>query len=141
MLQHDQLSDIMVSVLPFKLAVAVLLFVACTSRAQDTSSNSSLRVKDYDAEGKLPNGTSMPLYTLTWRAVGSAFSANNFQLNATFTSHANTAFEQAPHKMVYTAVNVRDAAAFQTSRSLDGNTGRHSSGTSIVAHLSLDHRC
>ena len=101
-------------------ALAVLIVLLCTREAQ---TGSSLRVGDYDADGALPNGTSLPLYTLTWRAVGQPFADHNFVLNSSFTSEANTAFAEAPHKMLYTAVNIQDAAAFNTSRTLNGQIG------------------
>ena len=101
-------------------ALALLIIVVWPSEAQSAA---SLRVGDYDESGKLPNGTSLPLYTLTWRAIGRTFADSNFVLNNTFTSDANTAFGEAPHRMVYTAVNIRDAAAFNTTRTLNGQTG------------------
>lgn len=101
-------------------ALAVLMILLCTRGARTAS---SLRVGDYDADGVLPNGTSLPLYTLTWRAVGQAFANRNFVLNSSFTSDANSAFAEAPHKMLYTAINIQDAAAFNTSRTLNGQIG------------------
>lgn len=101
-------------------AFVALTSLVCSSEAQSASSR---RVGDYDEGSQLPTGASLPLYTLTWRAVGYSFAESDFMLNSTFTSDANTAFGEAPHKMIYTAVNIRDAAAFNTTRTSDGQTG------------------
>lgn len=103
-----------------KAALALLILFVCSS---ETQAAATLRVGDYDENGKLPNGTSLPLYTLTWRAMGRTFADSNYALNTTFTSDANNAFGEAPHRMLYTAVNIRDAAAFNTTRTLNGRTG------------------
>jgi len=108
----------------FLLAAVCLLTVV--DRAQSAASgnqSTSLRVGDY-AAGQLSNGTALPLYTLLWRAVGSAFSSNTTAVNQTFAQNANTAFLQAPHTMTYTVVNIRNAAASNTTRKVNGAEGR-----------------
>lgn len=108
----------------FLLAAVCLLNVV--DRAQSAASgnqSTSLRVGDY-AAGQLSNGTALPLCTLLWRAVGSAFSSNTTAVNQTFAQNANTAFLQAPHTMTYTVVNIRNAAASNTTRKVNGAKGR-----------------
>lgn len=104
-------------------AVCLLTVVDGAQSAASGNQSTSLRVGDY-AAGQLSNGTALPLYTLLWRADGSAFSSNTTAVNQTFAQNANTAFLQAPHTMTYTVVNIRNAAASNTTRKVNGAAGR-----------------
>lgn len=104
-------------------AVCLFTFVDGAQCAASGNLSTSLRVGDY-AAGRLSNGTALPLYTLLWRAVGSAFSSSTTTVNQTFAQNANTAFLQAPHTMTYTVVNIRNAAASNTTRKVNGAAGR-----------------
>ena len=107
----------------FLAAICLLTVVHGAQSAASGNQSTSLRVGDY-AAGQLSNGTALPLYTLLWRAVGSAFSSNTTAVNQTFAQNANTAFLQAPHTMTYTVVNIRNAAASNTTRKVNGAEGR-----------------
>ena len=104
-------------------AVCLLTVVNGAQSAASGNQSTSLRVGDY-AAGLLSNGTALPLYTLLWRAIGSAFSSNTTAVNQTFAQNANTAFLQAPHTMAYTVVNIRNAAASNTTIKVNGAAGR-----------------
>lgn len=100
----------------------VLSFVSSACGQTSGNATASLKVGDY-AAGQLTNGSALPLYTLLWRAVGSTFSGDSLALNQTFAQDANTAFLEAPHTMAYTVVNLRNAAAANTTRRLNGVAG------------------
>ncbi|DBB04569.1 hypothetical protein WJX77_008736 [Trebouxia sp. C0004] len=118
-------------------AVCVLTVVDGAQSAASGNLSTSLRVGDY-AAGQLSNGTALPLYTLLWRAVGSAFSSNTAAVNQTFAQNANTAFLQAPHTMTYTVVNIRNAAASNTTRKVNGAAVEQISDPSNSAYSSTD---
>lgn len=102
----------------------VLTSLEAGSRAQLQSNLSGLpglRVGDYTDQ--LSNGTSMPLYTLIWRAIGRPFFAPTI-VNQTFATDANTAFLEARHSMTYTVANIKwSVFIINTTRTLNGNTG------------------
>lgn len=105
--------------------MVVLASLAGDSRAQLQSNRSglpSLRVGDYTDQ--LSNGTSLPLYTLIWRAVGRSF-YDPITVNQTLATDANTAFLEARHTMTYTVANIKwNVFIINTTRTLNGNTGR-----------------
>ena len=106
------------------LATCVLVLAGLTQAQNSNSTNSaSLRVGDYATTDQLTNGTALPLWSLVWRAVGSSFATSSAPLNATFDQDANSAFLEAQHSMVYTVVNIRNAASANTTRKLDGRQG------------------
>ena len=105
--------------------MVVLTSLAGGSRAQLQSNRSglpSLTVGDYTDQ--LSNGTSLPLYTLIWRAVGRSF-YDPVTVNQTLATDANTAFLEARHTTTYTVANIkRSVIIINTTRTLDGNIGR-----------------
>ena len=108
--------------------MVVLTSLAVGSRAQvqsNLSGLSGLRVGDYTDQ--LSNGTSLPLYTLIWRAIGRSFFDPNI-VNQTFATDANTAFLEARHSMTYTVANIKwSVFLINTTRTLDRNTGGQAS--------------
>ncbi|DBA72727.1 TPA: hypothetical protein ACH3X2_010123 [Trebouxia sp. C0005] len=118
-------------------AVCLLTVVNTVQSAASGNQSTSLRVGDY-AAGQLSNGTALPLYTLLWRAIGSAFSSNTTAVNQTFAQNANTAFLQAPHTMTYTVVNIRNAAASNTTRKVNGAAVEQILDLSNAAYSSTD---
>ena len=121
------------------LAISIVVFAGSTQAQSSNSTNGpSLRVGDYTTSGQLTNGSALALWTLVWRAVGSSFATNTIPLNPSFDQDANSAFLAAPHTMVYTVLNIRNAAANNITRKLDGRQGNsdHASKLTLPAVLS-----
>lgn len=104
--------------------VVVLTSLAGGSRAQvqtNLSGLPGLRVGDYT--DRLSNGTSLPLYTLIWRAIGRPFFDGSI-VNQTFATDANAAFLDARHSMTYTVANIKwSVFIINTTRTLNGKAG------------------
>ena len=114
--------------------LVVFSSLAGGSRAQFVSNVSglpSLRVGDYTDQ--LSNGTSLPLYTLIWRAIGRPFSDPNI-VNQTFATDANAAFLDARHSMIYTVANIKwSVFIINTTRTLNGVAGGRATCKTVIA--------
>lgn len=109
-----------------RLLLVVLASSTVSSQAQlgnNLSTVHGIRVGDYTDQ--LANGTSLPLYTLIWRAVGSSF-ADPSSVNQTFETQANNAFLKDRDTMKYTVANIKwNTVIINTTRTVNGASGRY----------------
>lgn len=111
-----------VHILVLLLMLAVLTVSSQAQPGSNLSTVHGIRVGDYTDQ--LSSGTSLPLYTLIWRAVGSSFSVPG-SVNQSLETQANTAFLEPRHSMTYTVANIKwNTVIINTTRTVNDDSGR-----------------